>query len=181
MRKIPLHKNKITLACLLVASILFILPPILSASASPQEKSLPATSSAPASQIADLAFLAGDWEGPMWGGVFHAYYCTPEGGRVMSYNTLRKDGQITYHEFEVFEPDGDKVIFRPFPAGKPAVPLTLVECDRQARKAVFENPQKDYPTRIVYHRVADDRLVITLSDPHGDSNKTETFNLQREK
>lgn len=183
MRIFPLQKIEVTIACLLAASFVFVLPPMLSATAVPQEQSAHATSSAPtsapaSSQIADLAFLAGDWEGPMSGGVFHAYYCTPEGGRVMSYNTLRKDGQITYHEFEVFEPDGDKVIFRPFPAGKPAVPLMLVQCDRQARKAVFENPGKDFPTRIVYHRVADDRLVITLSDPHGGSDKTETFDLR---
>lgn len=184
MRIFPLDKIEIALACLLAASFVYVLPPMLSATAVPQEQSAPATSSAstpsssPAPQIADLAFLAGDWEGPMWGGGFHAYYCTPEGGRVMSYNTLRKDGRIAYHEFEVFEPEGDKVIFRPFPAGKPADTLTLVECDRKQRKAVCENPQKDFPTRIVYHRVAEDRLVITLSDPHGGSDKTETFDLR---
>lgn len=178
MRNLQLLNPNIALVFLRALPTLFILPPILSPTAIPQDKFPPASASAPASPIADLAFLAGDWEGPMWGGVFHAYYCTPEGGRVMSYNTLRKDGRIAYHEFEVFEPDGDKVIFRPFPAGKPADTLTLVECDRKQRKAVCENPQKDFPTRIVYHRVAEDRLVITLSDPHGGSDKTETFDLR---
>lgn len=134
----------------------------------------------PAASLAGMDWLAGDWEGPLWGGTFHAYYSTPQGGRVMSYNTLTKDGKVTYHEFEVFEPAGDAVVFRPFPAGKPATTLTLTDCDREARKAVFENPEKDFPTRIVYQRVADDRLVITLSDPHNAPDKTQTFDLKRQ-
>ena len=40
----------------------------------------------PAGQIAGMGWLAGDWEGPMWGGVFHAYYCTPEGGTTSDGN-----------------------------------------------------------------------------------------------
>lgn len=132
-------------------------------------------------QIASMKWLAGNWEGPMWGGTFRAYYCTPEGGKVMSYNTLLKDGKITYYEFEVFElTDEGGVIFRPFPRGSSnATPLTLTECDAKARQVVFENKTKDYPTRIVYHRVADNRLVIKLSDPYGKTKKTETFDLRR--
>jgi hypothetical protein len=133
----------------------------------------------PAGQLASMAWLAGDWEGRVWGGIFHAYYCTPQGGRIISYNTLRKDGAITYHEFEVFEVEGDKVVMRPFPRGKPATPLTLVTYDAQARRAVFENPDKDFPTRITYHRKSDDRLVITLSDPHNNSDQSEVSGLRR--
>lgn len=134
-------------------------------------------------QIASMAWIAGEWEGPMWGGTFQAYYCTPEGGKVMSYNKLLKGDKVAYHEFEVFElSDEGGVIFRPFPGGSAkATPLMLSECDAKARKVVFENKKKDYPTRIVYHRVADDRLVITLSDPFGDSKKIETFDLRRKK
>ena len=51
--------------------------------------------------------------------------------------------------------------------------------DGVAQQAVFENPAKDWPTRIVYHRAGPDRLVITLSDPHGTSDKVETFDLGR--
>ena len=51
--------------------------------------------------------------------------------------------------------------------------------DEQGQEAVFENPAKDWPTRITYQRAAADRLVITLSDPHGTSDKVERFDLQR--
>ncbi len=133
----------------------------------------------PETQIKSLSWLAGDWEGAIWGGTFHAYYTAPQGGRVMSYNRLIKDGRQTYHEFEVFEIDRDTVVFRPFPRGKPATPMPLAVCDPGARRIVFEKPDKDFPTRIEYHRIADDRLVITLTDPHCESDKVETFDLKR--
>lgn len=134
-----------------------------------------------ADQISSMAWIAGEWEGDMWGGKFRAYYCTPEGGKVMSYSKLLKDDKVAYHEFEVFELDETgNVIFRPFPGGSAkAKPLMLADCDAKERKVVFENKNKDYPTRIVYQRVADDRLVITLSDPFGESKKVETFDLRR--
>jgi hypothetical protein len=135
---------------------------------------------APAAAISGMGWLAGAWEGPMWGGTFSTYYCTPDGGKIMSYSRLLKGGAVSFHEFEVFEVDGDGVIFRPFPGGKPATPLRLMACDKDARKATFENPDKDFPTRIVYHRAADDRLVITLSDPHHSSDKVEVFDLKRQ-
>jgi hypothetical protein len=84
-----------------------------------------------------------------------------------------------FHEFEVFEVQDGKVRFLAFPRGKPATPMTLTLCDARAKKAVFENPDKDFTTRIVYHRVAADRLVITLSDPHHNSDKVEVFDLKR--
>ena len=132
------------------------------------------------SPVSGLAFLAGNWAGPMWGGEFRTYYSTPDGGRVLSYSELRHGEKVSYHEFEKFEQRGDRLVFTPFPGGKPAVELTLTELDEDAKKAVFENPEKDFPTRIVYHRVAEDRLVITLSDPHKKTGEVQTFDLMRQ-
>ena len=75
--------------------------------------------------------------------------------------------------------DDDVVWLQPFPGGKKAGGFRLKELDREARKATFENPEKDYPTRIVYHRKSESELVITLSDPHGESEKVERFELRK--
>ncbi len=130
--------------------------------------------------IESMRWLAGNWAGDMWGGRFAAYYTTPEGGKIISHSKLLRNNKTAFYEFELFEVREGKVQLSPFPRGKAAVGLTLTSCDAQARKAVFENPKKDYPTRIVYHREADDRLVITLTDPHGGSDKVERFALQRQ-
>ena len=149
---------------------------IMLAAAAPDEK--PAQAPSP---LAGMEWIAGNWSGRMWGGEFNAWYSAPGGGKVMSFSALEKDGRTTYHEFEVFETDTatGKVMLRPVPKGRPAVSLTLATLDAGSRRAVFENKTKDFPTRIVYHRVDDDRLVITLSDPFGDSGKEEVFDLRR--
>ena len=54
-----------------------------------------------------------------------------------------------------------------------------MELDTKARKVVFDNPENDFPTRITYHRVSKDNLVITLSDPHGKNEKRQKFDLRR--
>lgn len=138
-----------------------------------------AVPSARAAAIADLHFLAGEWRGPMWGGVFEAYYTTPEGGRVLSHSRLLRGEKVAFHEFEVFHTVDGVPTLQPYPGGKPATALRLTKVEAEERRATFENPDKDYPTRIVYHRVADDRLVITLDDPHGGGEKREVFDLRR--
>lgn len=133
----------------------------------------------PARALSQMDWLSGSWAGDMWGGKFVAYYTTPEGGKIISHSRLMKDDQVAFYEFEVFEREGETVFMRPFPGGNKADDLMLVGIDREARKATFENPKKDYPTRITYQRAADDELVIVLSDPHGKSEKVERFELKR--
>ncbi len=132
----------------------------------------------PERAVAALDFLAGSWSGSVQGGEFVAYYATPEGGKVLSYSELRKDGEVAFFEFEKFDIQGGHVVFTPYPGGKPAIPLKLAELDAERRRAVFENPEKDFPTRIVYHRVSPDNLVITLSNAHGGG-PVEKFDLRR--
>lgn len=128
-------------------------------------------------KIDSLAWLAGKWSGPMWGGEFVATYNAPAGGKLLSFSELRKDGRAAFYEFEVFEATADGLVFTPYPKGQRKATFKLAASE--ASKAAFENPEKDFPTRIEYHRAEKDRLVITLSDPHGKSGKVETFDLKR--
>lgn len=185
----------------------FVILSVLSAATlSAFPASSPATESS--HPISGLDFLAGVWRGPMWGGEFEAHYSTTAGGRVIGYSRLFRGERVAFYEFEVFQvddgrapkppaPGGEagsqpaerpqasesdekppRVVLLPYPGGRPAVPLYLTSVDPAARRAVFENPGKDYPTRIVYHRVESDRLVITLDDPHGGGEKVEVFDLR---
>lgn len=134
---------------------------------------------APEDAVADLAWLAGTWSGDMWGGRFTAHYSTPEGGKILSHSRLMHGEEESFYEFEVFELRDGVLHLQPYPGGKKAGGFELASQDAGARKAVFENPEKDYPTRIVYERSGESDLVITLSDPHGGSEKVERFELSR--
>ncbi len=97
-------------------------------------------------QVEALDWLAGSWSGDMWGGRFHAFYSTPEGGTILSHSRLLKEGQEAFYEFEVFALRDGVVHLQPFPRGAKAVGLRLHSHDAAARTAVFENPAKDYPS-----------------------------------
>ncbi|MHC4939596.1 MAG: DUF6265 family protein [Planctomycetota bacterium] len=130
----------------------------------------------PEAQLAGLEWMAGTWSGEMWGGDFTAYYSTPKGGKVLGYSVLEKEGKQAFFEFEVFEVRNGKVAYLPYPGGRRLVHLLLTESKQDL--AVFENPKKDFPTRITFARKGK-LLTITLSDPHNKSDKVETFKLKR--
>ena len=168
-----------TLFTLVLPSVLALASVSSLKSGTPQEPEAAPKLAPSDEKLASMDWLAGYWSGEMWGGMFHAHYSTPEGGLILSHSRLLHGDKESFYEFEVFGPQDDEVVWlQPFPGGKKAVGFRLKELDRDARKATFENPDKDYPTRIVYHRQAEDRLVITLSDPHGKSDKVETFDLR---
>jgi len=142
--------------------------------------SLVASSASPAERdLAGLEWLAGTWAGPMWGGEFVAHYSTPAGGRVISHSELLQDDEVAFYEFEVFRVADGAVRLLPHPGGKPAGDFALASHDAGAEKAVFENHEKDFPTRVTYHRSSADSLTITLDDPTGASQKVEVFSLSR--
>ncbi|MGE0711669.1 MAG: DUF6265 family protein [Planctomycetota bacterium] len=123
-----------------------------------------------------LAFLAGDWAGPLGEGELRAYYSSPQGGRVLSYSELRQGGKVVFHEFERFELLDGALRLTPCPGGRPAAVFALDALDPAQRRAVFVNPQNEFPQRIEYSSPAPDRLVITISNPGG---KQEVFDLRR--
>jgi hypothetical protein len=59
-------------------------------------------------------------------------------------------------------------VLTPFPEGKSSVSFRLAELDRKARRAVFENLDHDFPTRLSYQRVEDGKLLIIVSGPGED-------------
>lgn len=122
----------------------------------------------------DLSWLEGAWTTQAWGGTLNADYITRADGFTIGYTHLVKDGSPTpvYHEFEVFGRDAEGHYLVPHPGGKPSPRFALVSHDAQI--AIYENPSKDFPTRIVYQRVAG-TLVITLSDPVKNSSEPQVF------
>jgi len=130
----------------------------------------------PEERLASLKWLAGDWSGEMWGGVFHAYYSTPEGGRILSYSRLEKGGKSVFYEFEKLDVQKGQVVYVPFPGGQRKEHFLLTKSAE--KRAVFEQPKKDFPTRIDFERDGD-TLRITLSDPHNKSDQKEVFVLKR--
>lgn len=163
-------KSLIVLATSLLGLALLITGSVTADPKSPSAK-LPTTQS--------LKFLAGAWHAKKWGGDFHAYYSTGEGGKLLSHSTLIREGKVAFHEFEVFEVRDGKLTVHPHPGGQPAARFSATQIKKN--EVAFDNPKNDFPTRITYALASPDVLRITLSDPHHNSPKTDVFELKRVK
>lgn len=130
--------------------------------------------------ISDLSWLEGTWRGRIGGRDFEAHYTGVEGEQVLSASKYSENGKPAGFEFERFEQRGDTLLLTPFPEGKSSVSFPLAEYDAGVRRAVFENLSHDFPTRISYQRVANDRLTILVSGPGEDGNEQVlTYALRR--
>jgi len=128
---------------------------------------LPRGPAAPPS-IRDLAWLEGTWQGKIGERDFEARYSGTDGGQVLSASKYTKEGVAAGFEFERFEELDGTLVLTPFPEGKSSVTFKLAELDPKSRRAVFENLAHDFPTRLSYQRVADNRLTILVSGPGED-------------
>lgn len=132
----------------------------------------------PKNGLRALEWLAGSWFGTIDGGQWEACYSTAEGGEIISANKEIRGGRVVMIEFERFTVDGDKIIMTPYPNGKRSnVSFTLVEHDVAKRKAVFTNPEHDFPSKIVYHRVADDNLTCEITGQPASASKPMVLRL----
>jgi hypothetical protein len=116
--------------------------------------------------VSNLSWLEGVWRGRIGARDFEAHYTAPDGGVVLSASKYTANGKAAGFEFERFDTKDGTVVLTPYPEGKES-PATfrLTSLDQKARRAVFENPSHDFPTRISYQRVAEDSLTILVSGP----------------
>jgi hypothetical protein len=126
-----------------------------------------AESTTPAARIADLAWLAGHWQGQLANGAtFEAHYTDAGGGTILSVSKEHRDGRTLSYELELFHEKEGRLLYLPHPNGKRSEhAFPLIAYDAIAKRAVFENKAHDYPQAFVFHLESPDRLVITLSGP----------------
>jgi hypothetical protein len=132
--------------------------------------------------IRDLSWLEGVWQGKIGERGFEARYSGTDGGQVLSASKYTKDGVPAGFEFERFEELDSTLVLTPFPEGKSSVTFKLTELDTEHRRAQFENLAHDFPTRISYQRVADNKLTILVSGPGEDGQEQVlTYSLQKKR
>lgn len=135
---------------------------------------------------AALEWLAGRWVGTVEGarGVsrFEAHYTNPQGGVVLGMSKSFGEGdRLLWFEFERFEVREGVLSVTPHPNGRPSVTFKLKSYDAATRKAVFANPEHDFPTEISYQRVADDRVELLVSGPtKAGGSSVMVFSLSRQ-
>ncbi|HVS02327.1 MAG TPA: DUF6265 family protein, partial [Thermoanaerobaculia bacterium] len=126
--------------------------------------SAPAAASAPerpAATLADLAWMTGSWEGTSGEVRMEEHWTAPAGGLMVGMHRDVGEGR-SFFEFLRLEETAAGITYLASPRGRPATPFPLVEVGEQ--RAVFANPEHDFPQRIVYWREGA-RLCARIEGP----------------
>ena len=103
--------------------------------------------------VQSLAWMAGTWRADEAGVVTEEQWMAPSGGALLATSRTVKGGKMVEFEFLRIEEVGGKLLYRAQPGGRPVTDFARVE---QGPSCItFENPEHDFPRRILYWRVGE--------------------------
>ena len=129
--------------------------------------------------ISELSWMAGDWQTPAGGRVqIDEHWTQPAGGSMLGMSrTVGGDKTLEFEYLRIEQrPNGIYYVAHP----KGSCPGTDFKLTRSSpTEAVFENPQHDFPKRIIYRKTGDDTLTASIDG--GEGSKGMSFTYQRMK
>ena len=125
----------------------------------------------------DFAWLAGSWEGEFGGGKFEEHWLAPVGGVMIGMGRVTSDGQTQFTEFLKIVQEGEEISYRAIIEGQPEVAFKLTK--HEGGEAVFENPQHDFPQRIIYRLEKDGSLFARVEATKEGVTRGEEFRMKR--
>jgi len=102
----------------------------------------------PTHSLAQLAWMAGAWRGEAGDVESEEVWTEPKGGVMLGLHRDARAGRPASWEYLRIEEGPGGIVYQASPGGAAPTPFRLVEL--AASRAVFANPDHDFPKRIVY-------------------------------
>lgn len=142
------------------------MPPVLKG---PDVVAAPAT-------IADVAWVAGEWEGQVGASMVEERWTPAAGGAMLAISrTTRNSTMMSAFEFLCIAERGGSLVYTAMPNAGAPTDFLLTAVD--VTGATFENPGHDFPKKIRYAKRADGGLDATISG--AATSKPTTFSFKR--
>ncbi|MDX1388438.1 MAG: DUF6265 family protein [Acidobacteriota bacterium] len=106
--------------------------------------------------LESLEWLAGHWSIERGGTTMEEYWTPPAGGVMLGLHRDVFPNGRSFFEYLRIEEGPDGLVYKASPAGRPPTSFPLVALE--GRRAVFENPDHDFPQRIIYEAGEDGAL-----------------------
>lgn len=106
---------------------------------------------------AELSFMQGCWAGESGNEYLEEQYGGQHAGVMLGHVKISQGGELRFFEFLRIYADADGIWLQPYPGARNSAPrYALLELE--ADKAVFENPEHDFPRRITYRLLTSGQL-----------------------
>ncbi|HKV33795.1 MAG TPA: DUF6265 family protein [Pyrinomonadaceae bacterium] len=127
--------------------------------------------------IADLSWIAGDWQtAPGGRAQIEEHWTSVAGGSMMGVSRTVAGEKTVEFEYLRIEQRADGVYYVAHPKARcPGTDFKLTKVS--GSEAVFENPQHDFPKRIIYRKTGDDSLTASIDG--GEATKAMSFAFRR--
>lgn len=138
------------------------------ATASPQTRATDATRA-----ISDLAWISGDWQtAPGARAQIEEHWMPPAGGSMIGISRTVVGDKTVEFEYLRIEQRAGEIYYVAHPKARcPGTDFKLTGLSSQ--EAVFENPQHDFPKRVIYRKNSDGSLVASIDG--GPGTRTQSF------
>ena len=122
--------------------------------------------------IADLAWMSGDWQTAKGGRAqIDEHWTLPAGGTMLGMGRTIIGDKTVEFEFLRIEQRADGIFYIASPNGGPTTDFKLTRLIGQ--EVMFENPEHDFPKRIIYRKTSDGSLVASVDA--GEKTKSQNF------
>ena len=127
--------------------------------------------------VDSLQFLSGCWEGRLGKLVLEEQWNAPAGGMMMGMSRNLKDGKAVFSEFMRIETKGADIFYvaRIGDTRQSPTPFKLVRLE--GKHVVFENPEHDFPQRIIY-RAAEGGLFARIEGKEKGVDRGEDYAMK---
>jgi hypothetical protein len=118
-------------------------------------------SQTPKPTLKDLSWLAGCWEGTLRGSELNEQWMKPAGGVMLGMGRTVSNGKVREYEFLQIREEADGTInYVARPSGQPEASFKVKQL--QNNEVIFENPEHDFPQRIIYRLQSDGSLFARI-------------------
>jgi Domain of unknown function (DUF6265) len=128
--------------------------------------------------LTDISWIAGDWQTAAGGRTqIEEHWTQVAGASMMGMSRTVAGDKTAEFEYLRIEQRADGIYYVAHPKGRcPGTDFKLTRAS--ATEAVFENPQHDFPKRIIYRKGQDS---LTASIDAGEGSKAMSFSFHRMK
>jgi hypothetical protein len=127
--------------------------------------------------LKSLAWMAGTWTGVADGVEMEEVWTAPKAQSMLGLHRDAAEGRTVSFEFLRIEATADAITYWASPKGRPATPFKLV--DGGQKRAVFENPEHDFPRRILYWLGDDGSLHARVEGTRAGKSISEEWRWRR--
>lgn len=160
----------------LLTSAGLVLSLLLASPAQSQTRDAPPAREADA--VERLAWLAGCWEGTLANeATYEEVWLRPRGGTLLGMARMTRGGRTMSWEFMRIAEDDDDLVYTAQPSGQELASFRARTAD--STSVTFENPDHDFPQRILYRLTPPDDLLARIEGERGGELRGFDFPLRR--